>query len=71
MNIGNDGKVTKRRRSEDFDYHQRNDLASKESKDMFARVQRTEAMTKDGKIFCAGSRHDQLFVIIVTKLIWM
>ncbi|XP_055310270.1 mediator of RNA polymerase II transcription subunit 1 isoform X10 [Sitodiplosis mosellana] len=47
-NGSGDGKSTKRRRSEDFDFFQRNDLASKDiSKDMFARIQRTDTITKD------------------------
>lgn len=46
----NDGKSSKRRRSDDFDYFQRNDLASSDiNKDMFARIQRTDTITKDGK----------------------
>lgn len=47
---GSDSKATKRRRSEDFDYFRRNDLTSKDiSKDMFARVHRTDTIAKDGK----------------------
>lgn len=48
-NLGNDGKVAKRRRSDDFDYLQRNDLAPKDSKDIFARVPRTDTIAKDGE----------------------
>lgn len=48
-----DGKATKRRRSEDFDYFQRSEHASKDTnKDIFARVQRTDTVTKDGEWFC-------------------
>lgn len=45
-----DSKITKRRRSEDFDFFQRNDLTTKDTgKDLFTRVQRSDPVSKDGK----------------------
>lgn len=50
INASNEGKATKRRRSEDFDYFQRNELTSKDTgKDMFSRAQRTDSNAKDGE----------------------